>query len=96
MHLHQALVYLDSIADYKKNTYTLTEEVRAKASQCWRLLFRALWIAPSAPLRPGCLSSFRLKDLPVQVHSNLPPQFSRNLKKTPLLYSLKTLTYSSW
>jgi hypothetical protein len=34
-----ASVYLDSIADYQKNTYTLTEEVRAKVSQRWRFFF---------------------------------------------------------
>jgi omega-hydroxy-beta-dihydromenaquinone-9 sulfotransferase len=35
----QASVYLDSVADYQKNTYTLTEEVRAKVSQRWRFFF---------------------------------------------------------
>jgi hypothetical protein len=35
----QASAYLESIADYKKNTYTLTEEVRAKVSQRWRFFF---------------------------------------------------------
>ena len=35
----QASVYLNSLADNKKNTYTLTEEVRAKVSQRWRFFF---------------------------------------------------------
>jgi omega-hydroxy-beta-dihydromenaquinone-9 sulfotransferase len=36
---HHASIYLDSIADYKKNTHILTEEVRAKVSQRWRFFF---------------------------------------------------------
>jgi hypothetical protein len=35
----QASVYLNSITDYKKNTYTLTEEARAKVSQRWQFFF---------------------------------------------------------
>ncbi len=35
----QASVYLNSLTDNKKNTYTLTEEVRAKVSQRWRFFF---------------------------------------------------------
>ena len=35
----QAWVYLEGIADYKKNIYPLTEEVRAEVSQRWRFFF---------------------------------------------------------
>lgn len=35
----QASVYLNSIGDYKKNSYTLTEEVRAKVSHRWKFFF---------------------------------------------------------
>lgn len=34
-----ASVYLDSIADYQKNSYSLTEEVRVKVSQRWGFFF---------------------------------------------------------
>ena len=53
MHLHQASVYLDSIADYKKNTYTLTEEVRAKVSQRWRFFFERYGYLLLPSLDPG-------------------------------------------
>jgi hypothetical protein len=49
----QASVYLDSIADYKKNTYTLTEEVRAKVNQRWRFFFERYGYALLPPLDPG-------------------------------------------
>jgi hypothetical protein len=51
----QASVYLDSIADYKKNPYTLTEEVRAKVSQRWRFFFERYGYPLMPPLDPGTL-----------------------------------------
>jgi hypothetical protein len=49
----QASVYLDSIADYKKNTYTLTEEVRAKVNRLWRFFFERYGYPLLPPLDPG-------------------------------------------
>ena len=46
-------VYLESIAGYKKNTYTLTEEVRAKVNRRWRFFFERYGYPLLPPLAPG-------------------------------------------
>jgi len=46
-----ASVYLDSIADYQKNIYTLTEEVRVKVSQRWRFFFERYGYSLLPPLK---------------------------------------------
>jgi hypothetical protein len=76
MHLHQASVSLDRIADYKKNTYILTEEVRAKVNQRWRFFFERCGYYPLLRRRPMRLRSFRQKNIPGKMCGN-PPQFSR-------------------
>jgi hypothetical protein len=50
-----ASVYLDSTADYQKNTYSLTEEVRSKVSQRWRFFFERYGYPFMPPLDPGTL-----------------------------------------
>jgi len=45
--------YLDSIAGYQKNMYSLTEEVRVKVSQRWRFFFERYGYPFIPPLDPG-------------------------------------------
>jgi hypothetical protein len=45
--------YLRSIADYKKSSYTLTEEVRAKINQRWGFFFQRYGFPLVPPLEPG-------------------------------------------
>jgi hypothetical protein len=45
--------YLDSIAGYKKNTYTLTEEVRDKVNRHWGFAFERFGYAKLPPIAPG-------------------------------------------
>ena len=48
-----AEVYLNRIADYQKNTYSLTEEVRAKVSRRWRFFFERYGYPLMPPRNPG-------------------------------------------
>ena len=49
----RASVYLQSIAGYKKNLYTLTEEVRAKINRRWGFFFERYGYSMLPPLTPG-------------------------------------------
>jgi hypothetical protein len=49
----RASVYLESIAGYKKNAYTLTEEVRAKVNRRWGFFFERYGYPLLPPLTPG-------------------------------------------
>jgi hypothetical protein len=53
----QASVYLEGLAGYKKNTYTLTEEVRATVNQRWRFFFERYGYPLLPPLAPGAAVS---------------------------------------
>ena len=46
-------VYLESIAGYKKNTYTLTEEVRAKLNRRWGFFFGRFGYPLLPPIAKG-------------------------------------------
>jgi hypothetical protein len=54
----QASAYLKSVTDYKKNTYTLTEEVRAKVSQRWRFFFERYDYPLLPALTPGATVAY--------------------------------------
>jgi hypothetical protein len=54
----QVAVYLEGLAGYKKNTYTLTEEVRAKVNRHWRFFFERHGYPLLPPLAPGDTVSF--------------------------------------
>jgi hypothetical protein len=54
----QASVYLEGLAGYKKNTYTLTEEVRVTVNQRWRFFFERYGYPLLPPLAPGDAVSF--------------------------------------
>ncbi len=54
----QASVYLESIAGYQKNSYNLTEEVRAKVSQHWGFFFERYGYPLLPPLDPGTVVTF--------------------------------------
>ncbi len=54
----QASPYLEGLAGYKKNTYTLTEEVRATVNQRWRFFFERYGYPLLPPLAPGAIVSF--------------------------------------
>ena len=49
----KAAVYLDGIADYKKNTYTLTDEVRDKVNRHWGFNFERYGYTLLPPLVGG-------------------------------------------
>jgi len=49
----QASTYLDSIADYQKSRYHLTEEVRAKVNQRWGFFFQRYGYPLLPPLDRG-------------------------------------------
>jgi omega-hydroxy-beta-dihydromenaquinone-9 sulfotransferase len=48
-----ASAYLDSIANYQKSSYALTEEVRAKVNQRWGFFFPRYGYPLLPPLEPG-------------------------------------------
>jgi omega-hydroxy-beta-dihydromenaquinone-9 sulfotransferase len=54
----RASVYLDSLSGYKKNTYTLTEELRALINQRWRFFFERYGYPLLPPMAPGAAVSF--------------------------------------
>jgi hypothetical protein len=49
----RASVYMESFAGYKKNAYTLTEEVRAKVNRRWGFFFERYGYPLLPPLTPG-------------------------------------------
>ena len=49
----KASVYLESISGYKKNTYTLTEAVRAKVNRRWGFFFERYGYPQLPPVTPG-------------------------------------------
>ncbi len=54
----QASAYLKSVADYKKNSHTLTEEIRVKVSQRWRSSFERYNYPLLSPIAPGATIVF--------------------------------------
>ena len=46
-------MYLESIVGYKKNTYTLTEEVRAKLNRRWEFFFERFGYPLLPPIAKG-------------------------------------------
>jgi hypothetical protein len=54
----RASAYLDGLAGYKKNAYTLTEEVRALINQRWRFFFERYDYPLLPPMAPGDSISF--------------------------------------
>ena len=54
----QASAYLGGLKGYKKNTYTLTEEVRALINQRWRFFFERYDYPLLPPMTPGGSISF--------------------------------------
>jgi hypothetical protein len=53
----KASVYLESLAGYKKNTYGLSEEVRAKVNRRWGFFFERYGYPLHPPLAPGAMVS---------------------------------------
>jgi hypothetical protein len=49
----EASAYLDSIADYQKSRYTLTEEVRARVNRRWGFFFQRYGYPLLPPQGPG-------------------------------------------
>ncbi|MEJ2069999.1 MAG: sulfotransferase [Syntrophobacterales bacterium] len=49
----EASAYLDSIADYQKSRYTLTEEVRARVNRRWGFFFQRYGYPTLPPQDPG-------------------------------------------
>jgi hypothetical protein len=71
----QGSVYLDSIAGYKKNTYTLTEEARAKAIQRWRFIFDRCDYPLLPLLDPGASVPLGGKTYLLKCMAVFPPSF---------------------